>query len=166
MLMQSRPVVGRTSLFLFAYLLPLVANFPPPAAKDMKAIRRTRWVPVVEKRSSMRCDKSITFEEGLHFRLVRREAGRERADLPIWTPIQPNLVPYDDAAAGPIVRTDVPEVPGAFLLSHVIADSECAALKQVTSAQHTQDCMCGWQLSYYMGFTTDAHQSASRVTPS
>ena len=97
-------------------------------------LSKTRWAPpAVERAVQALCAASSkTFEEGVHYRLVRREAGRERPDLPVWAPIKPNLVPFDDEAAGPIVRTEVAGVPGAFVLSNVLADSECAALTQVT----------------------------------
>ena len=110
----------------------LVASFPLPSSKDMQALRTVWAPPVVQRAVQALCvASSKTFEEGVHYRLVRREAGRERPDLPVWTPVKPNLVPFDDAAAGPILRTEVAGVPGAFVLSNVLADSECAALTQV-----------------------------------
>ena len=70
----------------------------------------------------------LPFEANRHYRLVTREPGSERHDLPIWAPT-PNAILFDgevkgeDAMAtgrqwGPVVRHDVPGVPGAFVLSH------------------------------------------------
>jgi hypothetical protein len=134
-----------------ALLLPLlVAGFPAPT---MKALRHARWdAPAVERasrasRAAGAGGAAPPFEEGVHFRLVRREAGRERTDLPIWTPVLPRLIPFDAGASGPVEKTEVPNVPGAFVLSNVLSDAECDAISQLSEA---------------MGYTMDAPVSLGR----
>ena len=135
-------------LLVLAQLLPLlVAGFPLP---NMNSLRQARWVaPAIERACRVPASRSLppVFEEGPHFRLVRREPGRERADLPIWTPSVPNLLPFNDQEAGPVKKTEVPSVPGAFVLSNVLTDTECDAISL---------------LSESMGFTTDAPVSLGR----
>lgn len=80
-----------------------------------------------------------------HFRLVTREPGSERSDLPIWTPL-PNAIPFS-SDWGPIVKTQVPGVPGAFVLSNVFTDAECDAIGSLSEA---------------MGYTEDAPVSLGR----
>ena len=80
-----------------------------------------------------------------HFRLVTREPGSERHDLPIWAP-SPNVVPFS-TAWGPVERTDVPGVPGAFVLSNVLTDDEADSIAALSEA---------------MGYTEDAPVSLGR----
>ena len=86
------------------------------------------------------------FEPDRHYRLVTREPGSERIDLPIWTSL-PHAIGFEGAAFGPVRRTDVEGVPGAFVLSHVLTDHECDAIAA---------------LSESMGYTEDAPVSLGR----
>lgn len=90
------------------------------------------------------------YERGRHFRLLTGEPGQERPedrpDLPIWLSA-PNLIQYEDAAAGLVVKTAVPGVQGAFVLSNVLSSGECDQLNSVATA---------------MGFTEDAPVSLGR----
>ena len=87
-----------------------------------------------------------SFVRDQHFRLVTRESGSERNDLPIWSPM-PNIVPFASDSWGPVVKTTVDGVPGAFVLSHVISDAEADALAALSEA---------------MGYTEDAPVSLGR----
>lgn len=79
-------------------------------------------------------------------RLVTREPGSERTDLPIWAPT-PHVVPFATAGWGPVKRSDVPGVPGAFVLSNVLSEAECDAIAALSDA---------------MGYTEDAPVSLGR----
>eukprot|EP00965_Chrysotila_dentata_P103258 3408408-Pleurochrysis_carterae.AAC.4 len=86
------------------------------------------------------------YQNGHHYQMLTREPGSERSDLPIWVS-SPHLIKFNDEAAGPIVRTDVPGVQGAFVLSNVLSAHECHQMNGVASA---------------MGFTEDAPVSLGR----
>ena len=85
------------------------------------------------------------FRLGTHFSMVTRESGSQRDDLPIWAP-SANVVPFSDAW-GPVRRSDVPGVPGAFVLSNVLTDAEADAVSALSEA---------------MGYTEDAPVSLGR----
>ena len=76
--------------------------------------------------------KLVHYERGRHFQLLTTEWGSERDDLPIWTSTA-NAVRFDDKP--PVVRrTEVPEVPGAFVLSDVCTPEECDQLIRLSEA--------------------------------
>ena len=89
---------------------------------------------------------SYKYKAGEHFHLVTREAGSERHDLPIWA-TAPGALAMDDSGWGPVKRTDVAGVPGAFVLSNVLTDSECDRIAAISED---------------MGYTEDAPVSLSR----
>ena len=107
--------------------------------------RRLWSPPAVERVAATLMATAATYKENVHYKLVTRESGSERHDLPIWTP-SPNAVTYTDGF-GPIKRTDVPGVPGAFVLSNVLTDAECDAIGNLSEA---------------MGYTEDAPVSLGR----
>ena len=80
------------------------------------------------------------------FRLVTREPGSVRRDLPIWEST-PGVVRFDADGWGPVQRDDVPDVPGAFVLSNILSSDECEQLLGLSSA---------------MGWTEDAPVSLGR----
>lgn len=110
--------------------------------------RLVQWAaPAIERMSATSAIFSpAAYERGRHFRLLTREPGQERPDLPIWVST-PNLMAYEDVAAGPVVKTAVPGVQGAFVLSNVLSLGECDQINSVASA---------------MGFTEDAPVSLGR----
>lgn len=125
-----------------------------PADGSAPSLRRTVWAapavaraPAPAPGEKPAAGGAAALEPGVHFRVVRREPGAERTDLPVWAPLLPGLVPFDDAAAGPTERADVPGVPGAFVLSNVLTEPECHALAQLSEA---------------MGYTMDAPVSLGR----
>ena len=114
---------------------------------SLRVTSRQRWSPP-------RVDRAVTalvaaalpsYRREAHFRLVTREAGSERLDLPIWAPSE-FAVPFSNEW-GPVERSNVPGVPGAFVLSHVLSDHECDSLAELSEA---------------MGYTEDAPVSLNR----
>ena len=79
------------------------------------------------------------------FQLLSRESGSERRDLPIWVST-PHTIRWSDTF-GPVARTDVPGVQGAFVLSNVLSVEECTQLLRLSEA---------------MGYTEDAPVSLGR----
>lgn len=82
--------------------------------------------------------KLVQYERERHFQLLTREFGSERDDLPIWVSAA-NTVRFDKDP--PVVkRTEVPDVPGAFVLSDVCSPDECDQLLRISEAMgYTQD---------------------------
>ena len=65
------------------------------------------------------------FVAGTHFKLLMHEKGQV-GDVPVWEPT-PSVVPFSDSAMA-VARMDIPNVPGAFLLSNVLTQNECSTL--------------------------------------
>lgn len=119
---------------------------------SLNIVRHRFWSPPpVERVASMiavtTAAARLPFEANRHFRLVTREPGSERLDLPIWAPT-PNAVLFDESSWGPVVRHDVPGVAGAFVLSHVLTEAECQSIADLSEA---------------MGYTEDAPVSLGRT---
>jgi hypothetical protein len=120
----------------------------------LKVTRHRFWSPPTVERAvgtllstvavAQRADSA--FQRDKHFRLVRLERGAERHDLPIWATLQ-GAIAFSLDAWGPVRKSHVPGVPGAFVLSNVLTDAEC---EQVAS------------LSEAMGYTEDAPVSLDR----
>merc|ERR1712125_278704 len=86
------------------------------------------------------------FEKGRHFWIVRREAGSERRDLPIFAAAA-GTIKFNSTGKPTVVRQDFPDIPGAFLLHNVLTDDECDQIIAATEA---------------MGYTEDAPVSLGR----
>jgi len=91
------------------------------------------------------CD-TRTFEKGRDYRVVSRESGSERNDLPIFTNT-PGTVKLSATEKPPVSRLDYPNIPGAFLLHNVLTPQECDELLRFSEA---------------MGYTEDAPVSLGR----
>lgn len=112
-------------------------------------LKLVQWAaPAIERVSAASTlgAPNALYERGRHFHLLTHEPGQERLDLPIWVS-RPHTIEYNDSAAGPIVRTPVPGVQGAFVLSNVLSPAECDQINSVATA---------------MGFTEDAPVSLGR----
>ena len=114
----------------------------------MQVTRKTLFVapPVERAVASLLTPNQSIYKQGTHFELITRESGAERTDLPIWQSM-PGVVQFDTTGWGPVQRTDVPEVPGAFVLSNVLTTVECDQLRDISEA---------------MGYTEDAPVSLAR----
>mmetsp|Transcript_39663 Transcript_39663/g.98879 ORF Transcript_39663/g.98879 Transcript_39663/m.98879 type:complete len:286 (-) Transcript_39663:131-988(-) len=114
----------------------------------MRVSRKSLWSPPKIERAvaTLLALPQPHCERGQHFELVTRESGSERSDLPIWAS-KAGVVHFDANGWGPVQRTDVPEVPGAFVLSNVLTKVECDQLRALSEA---------------MGFTPDAPVSLAR----
>lgn len=111
-------------------------------------VRRTMWLaPRVERIATAGLALlPNAYENGVHYSLLQREPGSERHDLPIWVS-HPGTVVFEEGKWGPVERTDVPGVPGAFVLSNVLTCAECDQLRNLSEA---------------MGYTEDAPVSLGR----
>ena len=114
----------------------------------MQVSRRTFWKqPRIERAlATLLAMPYQRYEQGRHFDLVTRESGSERTDLPIWAST-PGVMHYDASGYGPVQKVDVPNVPGAFVLTDVLTPLECDQLRE---------------LSESMGYTPDAPVSLGR----
>jgi len=112
----------------------------------LNVVRRWSWAPPhVDYAVLTAFTPPPAYQLGKHFTLVTREPGSERLDLPIWKP-SANAVDFS-SSYGPVQRTDVEGVPGAFVLSNVLSASECSAVAALSEA---------------MGYTPDAPVSLAR----
>ena len=112
----------------------------------MKVASRSTWTaPSVERAvaaSAARARRGLqTATSGWS-----RERRQRRRDLPIWEST-PGVVRFDADGWGPVQRDDVPDVPGAFVLSNILTSSECEQLLGLSTA---------------MGWTEDAPVSLGR----
>lgn len=87
------------------------------------------------------------FEAGADFRIVTRESGSVRTDLPIFTALPGAIQLMPPASSSEVWREDFPEIPGAFLLHNVLSDAECDQMLAMSEA---------------MGYTEDAPVSLGR----
>ena len=79
-------------------------------------------------------------EAASDFFIVTRERGTERDDLPVWATNKQNPLHLHDSITKPIVRQEVPGVPGAFQLLDVLRPEECERLlATVETLGFTQD---------------------------
>eukprot|EP00908_Phaeocystis_cordata_P010881 Transcript_21730.p2 GENE.Transcript_21730~~Transcript_21730.p2 ORF type:complete len:295 (-),score=72.70 Transcript_21730:1528-2412(-) len=111
-------------------------------------MKRTVWTaPTIERTASTLLAAALptTYQQGDSFQLLTRESGSVRRDLPIWVS-KPDIVRWSESY-GPVVRTGVPGVRGAFVLSHVLTTEECDQILK---------------LSQSMGYTEDAPVSLGR----
>ncbi len=67
----------------------------------------------------------ITACGGVDFYAAAQEHGHVASNLPVWACTQPGGLAYDEIPTGAIERIDLPDVPGAFQLHHVLSDAEC-----------------------------------------
>ena len=106
----------------------------------MRVTARHHWSPPnVERAIATALAALPTFQIGEHFRLVTHESGSERDDLPIWAP-SPNAISFSSNGWGPIQKTEIDGVPGAFVLSHIISDAEADAIAALSEAAgYTED---------------------------
>lgn len=114
----------------------------------MQVLRHSTWVaPTVQRAiaSKLALPPPPSYELNVHYTLVAQESGSIQRDLPIWAPA-PSAVAFE-SEAGPVVRTEVPDVKGAFVLSNVLTPTESAQLLRLSQA---------------MGFTPDAPVSLGR----
>mmetsp|Transcript_55135 Transcript_55135/g.129085 ORF Transcript_55135/g.129085 Transcript_55135/m.129085 type:complete len:252 (-) Transcript_55135:31-786(-) len=81
-----------------------------------------------------------------HFRVVARECGAVRSDLPTFA-VSGGLVKFDDTDKPPLEREDLPHIPGAFVLHNVLTAAECDQLIEA---------------SEFTGYTEDAAVSLGR----
>lgn len=86
------------------------------------------------------------FQEGKDFRVVTLESGAERRDLPIFT-TTPGAIKLDAAEKPPVTRTDLPNIPGGFVLNNILTPQECDQMVQMSET---------------MGYTEDAPVSLAR----
>eukprot|EP00931_Biecheleriopsis_adriatica_P046880 TRINITY_DN26971_c0_g1_i1.p1 TRINITY_DN26971_c0_g1~~TRINITY_DN26971_c0_g1_i1.p1 ORF type:complete len:343 (+),score=38.07 TRINITY_DN26971_c0_g1_i1:169-1197(+) len=102
----------------------------PALAAALKSVRR-RWA------------------EGQDFRIVTRESGAERRDLPIFTNMEGGVeLESNSSEKPPVTREDLPHLGcGAFLLHNVLSGAECAEIIAGSEA---------------MGYTEDAPVSLGR----
>lgn len=109
---------------------------------------RSHWAPPAVERAAVTLTQVPVhrYVQDTHFRLVTMESGSVRNDIPIWSSL-PNAVQFDLSGWGPVRKTDVPDVPGAFVLSNVLTPVECEQLIA---------------LSETMGYTSDAPVSLGR----
>ena len=87
--------------------------------------RRTSWTaPYVERAVSLvPLAFNLNYNLGDHFQLLTREPGSQRHDLPVWVSTL-GAVQFE-STWGPVQRTDLPNVEGAFVLSNVLTPAEC-----------------------------------------
>jgi len=96
-------------------------------------LKLVHWAPPRVQRvaaATLATNAPVAYERGRHFALLTREPGQQHSDLPIWVS-SPEVIKYNTAAAGPVVRTDVPGVQGAFVLSNILSDDECDQINGV-----------------------------------
>ena len=96
---------------------------------------RAEWsAPHVEPAAKEEECKPSEYSRDVHFELLEREPGRSlrSAGAPIWRSTD-SIVAFSDRF-GPVQRADVPEVPGAFVLSNVLTNKECQQLRQLSEA--------------------------------
>ena len=105
------------------------------------AMKRSVWTaPAVERAAAtLLASLPATYRPAVDFQLLTRESGSVRHDLPIWVST-PGTLRWSEAH-GPVQRTDVPGVQGAFVLSNVLAVDECEQILRLSEA---------------MGYTGDA----------
>ena len=129
---------------------PVCMRHAARAYGGLMAVAATRrlWAPPKVERvaAALVAAASFEYQLGTHFHLVTREPGSERPDLPIWAP-SPHAVSFTSAGWGPVERSDVPGVPGAFVLSNVLTETECDSISALSEA---------------MGYTEDAPVSLGR----
>jgi hypothetical protein len=68
------------------------------------------------------------------FYVIARERGAENPSIPTWANRSPNPALLDDGPAERVIRQDIAEVPGAFLLLNLLNADECARLVALTEA--------------------------------
>lgn len=74
-----------------------------------------------------------------HFYVVRREAGTQRTDLPVWAPVATNPFMLDGHYSG-VSRYELDAVPGAFQLRDLLLPAEVKRiLKQADTLGFTED---------------------------
>ena len=98
-------------------------------------MKRTVWTaPTIERAASTLLAAALptTYQQGDSFQLLTRESGSVRRDLPIWVS-KPDIVRWSESF-GPVVRTDVPGVRGAFVLSHVLTTEECDQILKLSQS--------------------------------
>ena len=110
-------------------------------------MKRGVWsAPAVERAAStLLASLPANYRSVVDFQLLTRESGSVRHDLPIWVST-PNVIQWSESY-GPVKRSEVPGVQGAFVLSHVLAVDECEQILRLSEA---------------MGYTEDAPVSLGR----
>ena len=111
-------------------------------------LAKSIWsAPAVERLASTLLPAALPskYLKNQDFQLLTRESGSERRDLPIWVST-PETIRWSETF-GPVARTEVPGVQGAFVLSNVLSVEECTQLLQLSEA---------------MGYTEDAPVSLGR----
>lgn len=68
------------------------------------------------------------------FYVVEREPGAENPSIPTWANDVPNPVGLDEASVVSVTRSDVSDVPGAFMLHDVLDREECRRFIETTEA--------------------------------
>ncbi len=85
------------------------------------------------------------------FRIVARESGHYRTDLPVWGALAPGSVAFESvggsAGSQTVTRADIAGVPGAFQLIGLLTADECDRLIEIAEQ---------------LGFTDDAPVSLGR----
>ena len=76
--------------------------------------------------------KQRRFVAGDAFKKLTSEPG-EHGECPVWEPA-PNVVQYSSTAGKAVERIDIEQVPGAFMLSNVLAPGECESLAALAEA--------------------------------
>jgi hypothetical protein len=126
----------------------VLGRLVPHQMRGLQVSRRVIWhAPRVNRTvDAASLSQPPKYRSDVHFSLLQRESGSERHDLPIWVSA-PGAMQYEPESWGPILRTDVPGVPGAFVLSNVLTPHECDQMRTLSEA---------------MGYTTDAPVSLGR----
>jgi len=92
----------------------------------------TMWgAPLVQQPTHQVASRAVTvhYRLGEHFRVIEHNHGRKSERIPIYV-ATPGLIAFDHASPDrwPCTRADVPNVPGAFVLSNVLTPHECEQL--------------------------------------
>ena len=112
---------------------------------QMSVIKGSQWLAPKIRPNTVKSTKLNFSYKDEDFRVICKESGSIRYNLPIFE-TRSGIIKFSDDH-GPIEKTYVPNVPGAFVLSNVLTPLECEQIMQ---------------LSEKMGYTEDAPVSLGR----
>ncbi|MBP81909.1 MAG: oxidoreductase [Acidiferrobacteraceae bacterium] len=70
-------------------------------------------------------------QDNTDFFILTHEGGHQSELLPLWASTRPSLVQFDKNPP-PVVRVDLPDLPGVFQLHKVLSPAECQQFRLIT----------------------------------